>query len=153
MNNIKSYIFESCISLFPELESGLKTSGEQKKDFNAVAFCDNESDLHLDCTDYDLLKGQFLVQMYTEVNLVNKICKHPKFELLLDFTEQRAEVLNFESYLFPHTRLDVYTEVEGEIKTNVVAQRDLETLCANWFKQLNELNYRPQWEVISKQTG
>jgi hypothetical protein len=60
----------------------------------------------------------------------------------LDVTHKRAEVISFESNLFPPIRLDAYTEIDGQKYTNKVATYDITLLCSNWLKQLIELEYK-----------
>lgn len=140
------FIFDFCMTMFPELESGLKLIQGTEQEFNLVATCENENDLKLTKVGYEPLKGQFKVRLFIEFMLNGEVRKHPNFLLGLDFVTKRAEVLSFESNLFPHIRLDVYTERSGTTYINTVAQRDLETLCKNWLIQLNGLNYKLQWE-------
>lgn len=142
----KCFIFDSCKLMFPPLEMSLKMSLETKDAVEMVAHCKDESDLKIIKEDCEPLKGQFRVRLFVEFELENKIRRHPSFVLELDYANQRAEVISFESNLYPHIRLDVYTEVDGEIFTNIVAKQDLKTLCKNWLKQLNELNYKLQWQ-------
>ena len=139
-------IFERCKRLFPLLESGLKWSEVIDSTFEMVAKSKYESDLKVIKEYCEPLKGQFMVRLFVEFELNEQIFRHPSFFLELDYMNKRAEVLSFESNLFPPIRLDAYTEVEGVRYTNIVAKKDLETLCKNWLKQLNELNYKLQWE-------
>jgi len=132
--------------MFPTLESTLKVSAGAKDTVEMVARCKGENDLKIISEDCEPLKGQFRVRLFVEFELNEQIRRHPSFLLELDYVNQRAEVLSFESNLFPHIRLDAYTEVEGHIYINIVAKKDLETLCSNWLKQLKELNYIPQWK-------
>jgi len=149
-SQINCLIFDSCNALFTELESGLKTSEEQDQALEIVAICENESDLKIEEIKNEPFEGQFRVRLFNEFELNGIIRKHPCFTIALDYNNKRAEVLSFESNLYPPIKLDAYTVHKGTKYTNVVAKNDLKTLCENWLKQLKELNYRPQWNENSQ---
>jgi hypothetical protein len=148
-NKTNCIIFDSCNHLFPTLESGFKLSKETGEGIILVAKCENESDLKV---FIEPLKGQFRVRLFIEFELNDKIRRHPNFLLELDYANKRAEVISFESNLYPPLKLSAYTIVNETKYVNSVAKRDLRTLCENWCKQLNELNYKLQWEE-KKQTA
>lgn len=139
-------IFDGCNKLFPMLESGLKLSKDKKECYRQVLSCESENDLIVE-NIIEPLKGQFRVRLFVEFELNKQIRRHPHFLLELDYATKRAEVLSFESNLYPTVRLDAYMVRNGKKHYNVVAQKDLRTLCEVWIKQLNELNYRPKWQV------
>jgi hypothetical protein len=148
--NKKCSIFESCNQLFPELVKGLKASEDGGYNLELVATSDGDCDLKLKNVDKVPLKGQIRVRLFSEFKLNGETRRHPNFLLGLDFVNRRAEVLSFESNLFPHIRLDAYSVVKGDKYKNIVASKDLETLCLTWIKQLNELNYSTLWEQKQK---
>lgn len=142
----KCIIFESCNQLFPDLTKGQNVNKEVDYDFEWVATSEGDCDLKLKNVDRVPLKGQIRVRLFSEFKLNGETRRHPNFLLELDFVNKRAEVLSFESNLFPHIRLDAYSVVKGTQYKNIVALKDLETLCLTWIKQLNELNYKTKWE-------
>ena len=140
MNKIKNHIFTSCKSIFTFLDLGLF---KKSNDLELVCMSDNENRLILKQIDCNEFLDVCQVYLFIEYYLGNKKYINPCFKLKLDSKNQRAEVLSFESDLHPKMKLNVYTEVDGNIYKNIVAEQDLEVLCFNWLKELKELNYRP----------
>jgi hypothetical protein len=144
MSEKKCIIFEGCCQLFPEIGTSISEIGKQYCDNEFALKCDGENDLKLVIVS-ESKNGHIKVRMFNEFNLEGIIRRHPNFLINLDFSQKRAEVLSFESNLFPVSRLDVYTEVSGETYKNIVASKDLNTLLLTWIKEIKQLNYRPQW--------
>ena len=147
VNSINYFIFDSCISIFPILDKEILII---EKDFYSKSKCENENDLHLKIIDKDLSKGQCSIQLYIEVKLGFDIYINPLFILDLDLNNKRAKIVSYESTIFPHIKLNVYTEISGKIYTNEVAKKDLESLCYNWLQQLNSLKYKPVCRIKTK---
>lgn len=137
-NKIKNYIFTHCKSIFPAIGLGLFQADD---DLELTSFSEDENKVIL--KKVDLLNSKCRVELFIEFYLGKQKHKNPCFILDLDFENKRAEVISFESDLFPKIKLNVYTEVNDVKYKNIVAEQDLEMLCLNWLKQLNELNYRP----------
>lgn len=137
-NKIKNYIFTHCKSIFPSIGLGLF---QGKDDLELTSFSEDENKVVL--KKVDLFEDKYRVELFIEFLLGKQEHKNPCFILDLDLQNERAEVISFESDLFPKIKLNVYTEVNNKIYKNIVAEQDLEMLCLNWLKQLNELNYRP----------
>lgn len=140
MKNINSLIFKKCQSVFASLNKSLLTYDGV---FKLVSSCDDENDVILESLNVQNSFGEIKVKMYIEFFLGKEKHINPKFELNLDLNNQRAEVLGFESDLFPSIKLNVYSEINGSIFKNIIAEQDLEMLCLNWLKQLEELKYKP----------
>lgn len=138
-------IFDSCNALFPQLELGLKLVASTKEVLELVANSEYESDLKILHIPNKPLKGQFRVRLFIEFELGGIIRKHPEFLIQLDYNTKRAKVLSFESNLYPPIKLDAYTEIDDQRYINIVASKDLTTLCTNWIKQLKQLSYQQKW--------
>ena len=102
-DKIKSYIFTSCKSIFTSLDMGLLS----ESDLELVATSNDENKLILKKIDDNELMGQIWVQLFIEFYLGKRKYKNPCFDMNLDFTLERAEVLSFESDLFPKIKLNV----------------------------------------------
>lgn len=139
-NTIKNHIFTHCKLIYPILGLGLL---QEKDDFELIASSENENKLVLKYIDFNEDENHLKAKMFIEFSLGKQKHKNPCFILGFDFINERAEVLSFESDLFPKIKLNVYTEVNSKTYKNIVAEQDLDNLCYNWLKQLNELNYRP----------
>jgi hypothetical protein len=137
-NKIKNYIFTNCKSIFPAIGKGLFIAGDN---LQLTSFSEDENKVVL--KNVDLIGSKYRVELFIEFYLGKQKYKNPCFILDLDLKNERAEVISFESDLFPKIKLNVYTEVNNDIYKNVIAEQDLEMLCLNWLKQLNEYNYRP----------
>lgn len=137
-NIIKNYIFTHCKSIFPTIGLGLFQGQEN---WELTANSEEENKVILKSVDF--INNKYRVKLFIEFYLGKQKHTNPCFILDLDLQNKRAEVISFESDLFPKIKLNVYTEVNNKIYKNIVAEQDLEMLCLNWLKQLNELNYRP----------
>ena len=141
IDKINCIIFENCNILFSELESKYFENGQVNEAFEIVAQSKGEGNLKLVRLSSDSA-DEFYIQLYLEFLLNEKLGRHPNFTISLDFVQKRAKVISFESNLFPHIRLDSFTEVNGQKYTNKVATWDITLLCNNWLKQLIDLEYK-----------
>ena len=137
-NKIKNHIFTHCKSIFPAIGLGLFNADEY---LVLTSFSKDENKVIL--KQVDLIDDKCRVELFIEFYLGKQKHINPCFILDLDLINKRAEVISFESDLFPKIKLNVYTEINDVKYKNIVAEQDLEMLCLNWLKQLNELNYRP----------
>ena len=141
IDKIKCVIFEDCNKIFPDLQTFLQVNREVDDKFEIVAQSIGEGNLKL-VSERKESSEKFYIRLYLEFLLNGKLSRHPDFLISLDATHKRAEVISFESNLFPPIRLDAYTEIDGQKYTNKVATYDITLLCSNWLKQLIELEYK-----------
>ena len=134
----KCFIYETLNLVFPNLSILLNNIKDENDLFNIVAISKDEKDLELNVTSFDLESCTFRVNIFLCQNGI----KHPSFILDLDLKNKKAKTLSFESQMKPHIRLDCYTEVDGVIYTNKLAEKDLSSLCKDWLRQIKTHLYR-----------
>ena len=101
------------------------------------------SSLGVDSEEIDLEKSIYRINIFlTQNNL-----KHPSFILDLNLNDKKAKILSFESQIKPNIRIDCYTEVDGVVYINKLAEKDLEILCLDWMKQIKHHLYE---QIIDK---
>jgi hypothetical protein len=153
IDKINCIIFENCNKIFPALMDCKNHLQEVDAEFELVAKSKDESNLKL-IGEIERSSKKFYIRLYLEFLLNENVSKHPNFLILMDVENNRAEVISFESNLFPPIRLDSYTEIDGQKYTNKVATYDITLLCDNWLKQLIELEYKTiynKWKPIQNQ--
>ena len=133
----KCFIYETLNLVFPDLYLLLNNIKTNNDLFNIVAISKDEKDLELNIMSFDFKNCTFRVNIFLQQNGL----KHPSFVLDLDLTNKKAKVLSFESQNNPHIRLDSYTEVNGVVYTNKLAEKDLKTLCKDWLRQIKNYLY------------
>lgn len=141
MKNINSLLFDKCQLVFPLLNDSILSSNE---DVKMISSCHKENDIVLTSENINITEKEIVVNIFIEFLLGKERFINPKFKLNLDFKNKKAYVLSYESTLFPHIKLDVYSEFNGVQYKNIIAEQDLETLCLNWLKQIVEYNYLPK---------
>jgi hypothetical protein len=135
--NNKCFIYETLNLVFPNLYLLLENIKSKNDLFNIVAISKDEKDLELDVMSFDLENCTFRVNIFLSQNGI----KHPSFILDLDLKNKKAKTLSFESQNKPHIRLDCYTEVNGVVYTNKLAEKDLGSLCKDWLRQIKNHLY------------
>ena len=153
IDKINCIIFENCNKIFPALMDCTNHLQEVDAEFELVAKSVGEGDLKL-IGEKQTSSEKFYIRLYLEFLLNDTVSKHPNFLILLDAENKKAEVISFESNLFPAIRLDAYTEIDGQKYTNKVATYDITLLCNNFLKQLIELEYKTvynKWKPIQNQ--
>lgn len=141
--NKKCFIYETLNLVFPSLMFLLKNIKSKNDLFNIVAISKDEKDLELSVLKFDLEKCIYRINIFlTQNNL-----KHPSFILDLNMNEKKAKILSFESQIQPHIKIDCYSEVDGIVYINKLAEKDLEMLCLDWMKQIKHHLYE---QIIDK---
>lgn len=135
--NNKCFIYETLNLVFPDLYLLLNNIKTNNDLFNIVAISKDEKDLELNIMSFDLKNCTFRVNIFLQQNGL----KHPSFVLDLDLKNKIAKTLSFESQTTPHIRLDCYTEVNGVVYTNRLAEKDLKNLCTDWLRQIKNYLY------------
>jgi hypothetical protein len=135
--NNKCFIYETLNLVFPDLYLLLNNIRTENDLFNIIAISKDEKDLELDVMSFDLENCTFRVNIFLQQNEL----KHPSFVFDLDLKNKKTKVLSFESQKNPHIRLDSYTEVNGVVYTNKLAEKDLKTLCKDWLRQIKNHLY------------
>jgi hypothetical protein len=141
--NKKCFIYETLSLVFPSLMFLLKNIKSKNDLFNIVAISKDEKDLEISVLNFDLEKSIYRINIFlTQNNL-----KHPSFILDLNLNDKKAKILSFESQIKPNIRIDCYTEVDGVVYINKLAEKDLEILCLDWMKQIKHHLYE---QIIDK---
>jgi hypothetical protein len=135
--NNKCFIYETLNLVFPDLYLLLNNIKTKNDLFNIVAISKDEKDLELNVISFDLKNCIFRINIFLQKDGL----KHPSFVLDLDLKNKKAKVLSFESENNPHIRLDSYTEVNGVVYTNKLAEKDLKILCKDWLRQIKNHLY------------
>jgi len=133
----KCFIYETLNLVFPDLYLLLNNIRTENDLFNIVAISKDEKDLELNIMSFDLKNCTFRINIFLQKDGV----KHPSFVLDLDLKNKIAKTLSFESQTTPHIRLDCYTEVNGVVYTNRLAEKDLKNLCTDWLRQIKNHLY------------
>ena len=133
----KCFIYETLNLVFPDLYLLLNNIKNENDLFNIVAISKDEKDLELNVIFFDLESCTFRINIFLQKDGL----KHPSFVLDLDLRNKRARTLSFESQTTPHIRLDCYTEVNGVVYTNRLAEKDLKNLCTDWLRQIKNHLY------------
>lgn len=133
----KCFIYETLNLVFPDLYLLLNNIKNENDLFNIVAISKDEKDLELNVIFFDLESCTFRINIFLQKDGL----KHPSFVLDLDLRNKRARTLSFESQTTPHIRLDCYTEVNGVVYTNRLAEKDLKNLCTDWSRQIKNHLY------------
>jgi hypothetical protein len=133
----KCFIYETLNLVFPDLYLLLNNIKNENDLFNIVAISKDEKDLELNVIFFDLESCTFRINIFLQKDGV----KHPSFVMDLDLRNKRAKTLSFESQTTPHIRLDCYTEVNGVVYTNRLAEKDLKNLCTDWLRQIKNHLY------------
>lgn len=133
----KCFIYETLNLVFPDLYLLLNNIKNEKDLFNIVAISKEEKDLELNVMSFNLENCTFRVNIFLQKDGV----KHPSFVMDLDLRNKIAKTLSFESQTTPHIRLDCYTEVNGVVYTNRLAEKDLKNLCTDWLRQIKNYLY------------
>jgi hypothetical protein len=135
--NNKCFIYETLNLVFPDLYLLLNNIRTENDLFNIIAISKDEKDLELNVMSFDLKNCIFRINIFLQKDGV----KHPSFVLDLDLKNKIAKTLSFESQIEPHIRLDCYTEVNGVVYTNRLAEKDLKNLCTDWLRQIKNHLY------------
>jgi len=133
----KCFIYETLNLVFPDLYLLLNNIRTENDLFNIIAISKDEKDLELNIMSFDLKNCIFRINIFLQKDGV----KHPSFVLDLDLKNKIAKTLSFESQTTPHIRLDCYTEVNGVVYTNRLAEKDLKNLCTDWLTQIKNHLY------------
>lgn len=133
----KCFIYETLNLVFPDLYLLLNNIKNKNDLFNIIAISKDEKDLELNVMSFNLENCTFRVNIFLQQNGI----KHPSFVLDLDLKNKKAKTLSFESQNTPHIRLDCYTEVNGIVYTNKLAEKDLKNLCKDWLRQIKNHLY------------
>ena len=133
----KCFIYETLNLVFPDLYLLLNNIKNENDLFNIIAISKDEKDLELNVMSFDLESCIFRINIFLQKDGV----KHPSFVLDLDLKNKIAKTLSFESQTTPHIRLDCYTEVNGVVYTNRLAEKDLKNLCTDWLRQIKNHLY------------
>lgn len=133
----KCFIYETLNLVFPDLYLLLNNIKNENDLFNIVAISKDEKDLELNVMSFNLENCTFRINIFLQKDGV----KHPSFVFDLDLRNKRARTLSFESQTTPHIRLDCYTEVNGVVYTNRLAEKDLKNLCTDWLRQIKNHLY------------
>ena len=135
--NNKCFIYETLNLVFPDLYLLLNNIRTENDLFNIIAISKDEKDLEFNVMSFDLKNCIFRINIFLQKDGV----KHPSFVLDLDLKNKIAKTLSFESQIEPHIRLDCYTEVNGVVYTNRLAEKDLKNLCTDWLRQIKNHLY------------
>jgi hypothetical protein len=139
----KCFIYETINLVFPNLLFLLNSVNNENDLFTIVAKAKEENELHLKVISFDKKNEIYRINVF----MLKENLKHPSFIFDYDIKFKKVKILSFESQLTPHIRIDCYTDIDGVIYTNKLAEKDLKILLTEWFRQIKNHLYE---EIIGK---
>tara|TARA_R110000868_G_scaffold225035_10_gene477272 strand:- start:5129 stop:5599 length:471 start_codon:yes stop_codon:yes gene_type:complete len=141
-------IFDDILTLFPKFADTLK-KGVTHLDKTIYGVGDvGDYDLNISLVSYSNEKECYLVSLFTDIEINNKLIKYPEIKIGLDLVNKRAEVLTYVSESYPYTTLNVYNKHEGKVYFNEMAHKDLSLFCCKWIENYIEKRHSIKWGKI-----
>lgn len=145
---INYLIFDNILTLFPKFADAFcGVKGEFSKERFVVGEF-GDYDLNITAISYSKEKECYLVSLFTEIEINNKLIKYPELLLGFDLANKRAEVLKYRSESYPFTTLSVYNAHNGRVYENIIAHKDLSLFCCRWLKKYIEQEHSLVWKNI-----
>ena len=143
---INYLIFDNILTLFPTFADALcEGKGEVEKGRFVVGEF-GDFDLNIATISYSTSEECYLVSLFTEIEINNKLIKYPELLLGVDLAKKRAEVLKYSCESYPFTALSVYNKHNGKVYQNKMAHKDLSLFCCKWLEKYIEKEHSLVWK-------